>query len=137
MPEPAPEEEADAPAEAPAEPTPAPDPGFRQPATPLAASSRPIARPSKPPRRQPGAAIWLGWAASLAIVLYAGYAATSHRGAVMRSWPPSIRLYGALGLTTSEAAAPGVIPSESRPEGTKPVETTPVGTTPVGTATKP
>ncbi len=88
------------------EAAPAPDSFPLIPETPLVATSaRMIATPGIPPRRRPGVAIWLGWAASLAIVVYAGYAAAHHRGAVMRSWPPSIRLYDALGLTAPAAPA--------------------------------
>jgi predicted Zn finger-like uncharacterized protein len=85
-------------------PGPAPESRVRAPEAPLvAAPAQMLATPRKPPRRRPGVAIWLGWAASLAIVVYASYAATHHRNAVMRSWPPSARLYSALGLAASAA----------------------------------
>ena len=90
-----------------AEPWPAPDPAVRIPEAPLvAAPERRIAALQKPPRRRSGVAIWLGWAASLAIVVYAGYAATRHRAAVMQSWPPSTRLYSALGLAAPATRPP-------------------------------
>ncbi len=77
----------------------APESAVRIPEAPrVAAAERRVTPSAKPPRRRPGAAIWLGWAASLAIVVYAGYAAAHHRETVMRRWPPSVRLYNALGL---------------------------------------
>lgn len=52
--------------------------------------------PERPP---PHPAIWLGWALSLAVVGFALWGATHDRARVMTTWPPSERLYGALGLT--------------------------------------
>jgi predicted Zn finger-like uncharacterized protein len=41
---------------------------------------------------------WLGWLASLVLLAALAWAAISYRGEVQRAWPPSMRLYAALGL---------------------------------------
>ena len=44
------------------------------------------------------ATVWLGWIASivlLAVLIWAGY---TYRNDVMQAWPPSQRLYAAIGL---------------------------------------
>ena len=97
-----------------AEPDPAPESLVRIPeAPPLAAPARMRAPPQKPPRRRPGVAIWIGWAASLAIIVYAAYAMTRHRDAVMQSWPPSTRLYSALGLIAPKAGPAAISAADS------------------------
>jgi len=51
-----------------------------------------------PPRQRTSTGVWVGWAASVgiwALVLWAAYA---YRAQVMDAWPPSQRLYAALGL---------------------------------------
>ena len=45
------------------------------------------------------------WVLSLAILLAAGVAGYVERDPVMRAWPPSARLYAALGLTRPAAVA--------------------------------
>jgi len=47
------------------------------------------------------AALIAGWAASIALVIGMTWAAVAWRGEVMRTWPPSERIYTALGLTTN------------------------------------
>ena len=54
------------------------------------------AAPVSEPRRR--TAVWLGWLVSIIIwglVIWAGY---HYRAAIMAAWPPSQRLYAALGL---------------------------------------
>lgn len=60
----------------------------------------------KPTRPRPARAIWLAWAASLLIVIVGAYALTSHRASLMRAWPPSTRLFAALGLARAANASP-------------------------------
>jgi predicted Zn finger-like uncharacterized protein len=55
----------------------------------------PIARPL-PPRRN--MALRVAWAASVVAVLLLGWGAYAERTMIMQAWPPSIRLYAALGL---------------------------------------
>ena len=68
---------------------PAPLPAEVAPAAPLV--SRPAAR-----RRAPGLA--LAWAASVLVVIAALGAAVVWRDQVAQAWPPSLRVYVALGL---------------------------------------
>ena len=70
----------------------APEPAERILAPPAAHVAPPARRRRAPP------AVWLGWVASVAVwgmVIWAGYA---YRAQVMDAWPPSQRLYAALGL---------------------------------------
>jgi predicted Zn finger-like uncharacterized protein len=48
------------------------------------------------PRR--GVALSLAWAASVIAMLLLGWAGYAERSAIMQLWPPSVRLYAALGL---------------------------------------
>ena len=41
---------------------------------------------------------WVGWLASLVVVAALVWAAVAYRAEVQRAWPPSIRLYTALGM---------------------------------------
>jgi hypothetical protein len=43
-------------------------------------------------------ALRIAWAASVVIVLLLGWGAYAERTMIMQIWPPSIRLYAALGL---------------------------------------
>jgi len=52
-----------------------------------------------PPERPRSVAPRLAWAASIVAVLLLGWGAYAGRSAIMHAWPPSIRLYAALGLT--------------------------------------
>ena len=47
-----------------------------------------------------GRGAWLGWVASLMLLCTLGCATVAWRGRVERVWPPSVRLYAVLGLTT-------------------------------------
>jgi predicted Zn finger-like uncharacterized protein len=62
--------------------------------------NRPSRRPPTPrplPAR-PNVALRIAWAASVVVVLLLGWAAYAERTVIMQAWPPSIRLYAALGL---------------------------------------
>ncbi len=56
----------------------------------------PMARPL-PPR--PNVALRGAWVVSVVAVLLLGWGAYAERTMIMQIWPPSIRLYAALGLT--------------------------------------
>jgi predicted Zn finger-like uncharacterized protein len=67
-----------------------------------------VAEVIRPPRRppmprplppRPNMAPRIAWAASVAVVLLLGWGAYAERTMIMQIWPPSIRLYAALGLT--------------------------------------
>ena len=72
------------------EPAPAPPP-------PLAGTG--TARP-----RRADAVALAGWAVSLALLAGLGWGGVRWRDDVMRAWPPSERLYAALGLAADQAA---------------------------------
>jgi predicted Zn finger-like uncharacterized protein len=64
-------------------------------------AARPSRRPPTPgplPTR-PNRALRIAWAASVVVVLLLGWVAYAERTMIMQTWPPSIRLYAALGLT--------------------------------------
>jgi predicted Zn finger-like uncharacterized protein len=71
-----------------------PDPGVYQPT----ATERLITE-SDPP--QPGPPVWAAWAASIALLFLLCWAAYAWRSDVMDVWPPSQRLYAALGLKST------------------------------------
>jgi len=48
--------------------------------------------------RRRGSGVWLGWVASIVIWALVVWAAYAYRAEVMAAWPPSQRLYAALGL---------------------------------------
>jgi predicted Zn finger-like uncharacterized protein len=50
-------------------------------------------------RRRAGPALWLAWIVSVAAVLAMIWGAYAWREPIMDAWPPSMRLYAALGLT--------------------------------------
>ena len=59
--------------------------------------------PRRPPTPRPlparrNMALRIAWAASVVIVLLLGWGAYAERTMIMQTWPPSIRLYAALGL---------------------------------------
>ncbi len=54
--------------------------------------------PEEAERRSGGAGLVLAWVLSLALLGGAGWAAFAYRAEVMEAWPPSIRLYEALGM---------------------------------------
>lgn len=47
----------------------------------------------------PNAVLRLAWAASIVAILLLGWGGYAKRATIMQIWPPSIRLYTALGLT--------------------------------------
>ncbi len=53
---------------------------------------------------------WVGWLASLVLLLALAGAAIAGRGAVQRAWPPSTRVYAALGL---KQGRPEALPLDS------------------------
>ncbi len=57
-----------------------------------------------------GAMVWLGWMASLGLLLALGWGGLTWRNEVTRIWPPSLRLYAALGLMPSPHAATATAP---------------------------
>jgi hypothetical protein len=62
-------------------------------------SLTPPARPAPPPRRGAGAAtVAVLWLLSLAVLGGAGYACYAWRAKVMAVWPPSQRVFAALGV---------------------------------------
>lgn len=65
------------------------------PFLPLAATAR---------TRRVRAAALTGWAVSLVLLAALGWGSVRWRGDVMRAWPPSERLYAALGLAPGQAA---------------------------------
>lgn len=82
--------------------TPVPTPESR-PEPEVRAQPRPVARtaprkaPAAPPA--PGArALRAAWIASVVVLAALLWGAFSQRDAVMKAWPPSIRVYAALGL---------------------------------------
>ena len=74
------------------------------PPMPVAAGPRPTASPPPAPTRPAGArggTVAAAWLLSLALLGGAAFAAWHWRAEVMAAWPPSIRLYAALGLPGS------------------------------------
>ncbi len=105
--EPAPaESRPDAPADLPPAPAPVvPAHGsLRVTSEPPGRRAAPPARPvARPPGRGGAAtaatAAWIGWALTIIVLIGLAGAAVAWRGAVMAGWPPSARVYGALGLS--------------------------------------
>jgi predicted Zn finger-like uncharacterized protein len=67
------------------------------------AMDRLASHPAPLPRTDP----WLrvAWAASVVVLLLAGWGAIAWRADVMRAWPPGTRLYDAIGLALSTPPA--------------------------------
>ncbi len=61
---------------------------------------RPARRPPvpRPVPSRPDVALLLAWVASVAVILLAVWGAYAERTTIMEVWPPSVRLYAALGL---------------------------------------
>jgi hypothetical protein len=53
-----------------------------------------------------GSSLWIAWAASLVVLLLLGWGGITWRADLMRVWPPSARLYEALGLAPAAPPAP-------------------------------
>lgn len=59
---------------------------------------------------RPGRAVVVaGWVLSLVVLGGLGFVAVSQRGAIMRAWPPSARVYAAIGLMGGAAVAVGKV----------------------------
>jgi predicted Zn finger-like uncharacterized protein len=102
---PAPEPEAPAAAEPeplpePAAPEPAPpsDPAVEDVPTPAAMDRLAASYPPKSPPRRPPNLLTAAWAASLVLIASLATLGVTGRETVMRAWPPSTRLYHALGV---------------------------------------
>ncbi len=84
------------------EPVPWPAPAPEPPAPELPVTAPPVtAPPSRRPlalRVPPGAALALAWLGSAMLIAALVMAALVFRKPVMHAWPPSIRLFAALGL---------------------------------------
>ena len=71
-------------------------------------ASGPAAAPAPPPSfaarvRRADTAVLAGWVASLALLAALGWGGVKWRNDVMHAWPPSERLYAALGLASGPA----------------------------------
>jgi predicted Zn finger-like uncharacterized protein len=75
---------------------PPPPDEYATPPPPLTAMERLASRP--PPLPQPSPALRAAWAASLVVVVLCGWGVIALRADLMRAWPPSTRLYEAIGL---------------------------------------
>jgi predicted Zn finger-like uncharacterized protein len=69
----------------------------------LRVTSEPPGRRPAPVTRPPGrdgtaTAAWIGWVVTFVVLVGLAGAAVAWRDAVMAGWPPSARVYGALGL---------------------------------------
>ena len=66
----------------------------------------PVARPpGRDGAAPPATAAWIGWALTIVVLVGLLWAAVAWRGAVMAGWPPSARVYGALGLSAPATPA--------------------------------
>ncbi len=59
---------------------------------------RPAPPPAEPPAARRITALRLAWVGSIVALVLLGSLAYVERGSIMQAWPPSIRLYAALGL---------------------------------------
>lgn len=95
-------------ADLPPEPRPAlqvpPHGSLRVTSAPPARRAVPLPRP--PARRTGATAAWVGWVLTVLVLAVLVWAAVTWRGTVMAGWPPSARVYGALGLGPPAAPAP-------------------------------
>ncbi len=58
---------------------------------------------------------WIGWLVSLVLLVALAAAAVAWRGAVQHAWPPSGRVYGALGLEQGRPKAPPLDSAKGKP----------------------
>ncbi len=58
---------------------------------------------------------WIGWLASLVLLAVLAAAAVAWRSAAQRAWPPSARVYGALGLEQGRPKAPPLDSAKGSP----------------------
>jgi predicted Zn finger-like uncharacterized protein len=93
------------PPEAPADDPPplTPPPPSAAAVPPLTAMERLASHPASLPR--PSVALRVAWAASLVVLLLLGWGVIAWRTDLMRIWPPSARLYDALGFTRAAPTA--------------------------------
>jgi predicted Zn finger-like uncharacterized protein len=85
----------------PPEPEPEPERPVRLPTRPIEHGDEPLDRPPRHRVSAVGASsrvAVLGWLMSVLVLVMLGGAAVAWRGDVMAAWPPSQRLYAALGL---------------------------------------
>ena len=78
---------------------------------PVEATNAPI---PPPPRRSRRGVLALAWVASFAVLGAAGASAVRWRAGVMQAWPPSERLYAALGLLPDRPKYPSGSPTDGR-----------------------
>jgi predicted Zn finger-like uncharacterized protein len=69
----------------------------------LSAMERLAAHPAWPVSR---VRLRLAWAASLALIVFLGWAAYAWRAQIVEAWPPSARMYAALGMKTDANRTP-------------------------------
>jgi predicted Zn finger-like uncharacterized protein len=69
----------------------------------LTAMDRLASQPVAMPRANPW--VRIAWVASFVVLLVAGWGAVAWRGDVMRVWPPSARVYDAVGLAPATPPA--------------------------------
>ncbi len=122
--------EAASPAAAPAQAFPPPsspsESSVSQAAPPDAPSPRPADRLAQPPSRRRGwrhhaaAPLAAAWAVSLLGVFGGGSAALLAHHAIGQAWPPSLRLYRALGLTAAPPSASGGAFARGSPAAAQP-----------------
>jgi hypothetical protein len=75
------------------------------PRKPLVATSSPLApadEGEESGRPSAAAAAWVGWLLTVVILVGAGWSAYRWRDDIMASWPPSTRVYAALGLVVQD-----------------------------------
>jgi hypothetical protein len=97
-----------------------------------------------PPPRPAGFLVWLGWVCTLAVLVLVLWGAYARRDAVMQAWPPSTRLYAALGLApaapeaaTPPTAAPATPANATPTPGTAPAPASGAPAAPAPTAKTP
>jgi predicted Zn finger-like uncharacterized protein len=74
-------------------------------ALPAPPAIAPLSSPA-PARRRSKAPLAAAWLLTIAVLAGLGWAAFDRRAVIMEAWPPSIRVYAALGLVTPSADPP-------------------------------
>ena len=78
-------------------PTPEPEPPVGEPK--VSEVERPTGLPAAAPAIRPARLVLAAWALSFLVIAAAAWAAVAWRAPIMRAWPPSTRLYVALGYS--------------------------------------